>query len=121
MSNCLFFPANNVVRFNAFDISIMRMRSLLRDCPREIPDCEKDPINFAVWYYLKTCTVVDDTGVTISFGAGRSCHTWRDFRYLVNYVLRPIMLRKKEHVFIAEDPGYPGKFRLPVVFGEEMK
>jgi len=122
MSNCIFFhDSTEVVRFSPFDMSVMRMRSLLNDCPRNLPDWEKDPINYNVWYYLKYNTTVNADGVFIAFGRGRSSHTWRDFRWLVNGILKPIMLRDKEHTFVMTDEGYPGKFRCKVVFGQEMK
>lgn len=120
MSNCIFFRQNHVVVFSPFDISALRLRTLLNGVGSSLPDWEKDPIGASVWWYLKINTKIDDS-VTIAFGKGRSGHTFRDFRYLVNAVLNPIMLRKKEHTFIAEDPGYPGLFEMKVVFGEEMK
>lgn len=120
MSNCIFFRRDHVVVFSPFDISALRLRSMLNDCPAKMPEHEDDPIGYMVWWYLKTNTQIGDD-VTIAFGKGRSGHTWRDFRSLVNKVLNPIMLRPKRHVFIAEDDGHPGLFEFPVTFGEEME
>lgn len=121
MSNCIFFHRNHEVRFSPFDISVMRLRELINDCPSKLPDWEKDSSGAMVWWFLKTCTTFDDHGALIAFGRGRSGHTWRDFRGVVNTIIMPIMLRTKEHTFLAEDPGFPGKFRLRVIFGERME
>jgi len=60
------------------------------------------------------------SSITIYFGQGNSGHTWRDFRWLINGIIQPLMLREKTHRFLLKDEGMDGLFYEDVSFKKGM-
>jgi hypothetical protein len=120
MSNCIEL-AKHVVFFKTSEIDVEKFRTFLESIPEKMP--EGHDVDNGAWWYLATNTTFMSDGVEIRFGAGRSSHTWRDFRYVVNKILNPYMKGKKGHRFICRDEsdGFRDSFVWDVVFGEEMK
>lgn len=117
MSNCIDLR-DNVVRFTSADIDIDALFVLLGRVSDTRPSDAQVEEN-AAWWYLKTCTVLKGDGsVHISFGEGRSTHTWRDFEHLINFVINPLMKRHKSHTFLVKEDGCRGFGRWTVTFGQ---
>lgn len=122
MSNCINIY-NNVVKFSYLDIDIPRFHAFLTSLPAECPNYdgseETGKVINAWWFLAENTAIEAGKSVTIRFGEGRSSHTGRDFRGLINGVLKDFMLREKEHTFILTDEydGFRTRFRTPVVFG----
>lgn len=116
MSNCIWL-GNNVVKFHPWEIDRDKLKSILDNLPKECPDginlTLESVIGYYAWWFLKENTIFQKNGIVkIRFGEGRSTHTWRDFRGLVNQVIKPLMLCPKIHTFIAKDDGWPGRFQI---------
>jgi len=41
--------------------------------------------------------------VEIAFGSGECKHTWRDFKWVLNHVIHPLMKQSKKHDFLVAD------------------
>ena len=119
MSNCIEL-ANHVVTFTTSEIDVERFRNFLYSIPKTEPEGH-DVGNGAWWYLAQNTDFVSDK-VVIRFGCGRSSHTWRDFRYVVNKIILPFMKGKKSHRFSCRDEsdGFAKAYPLEVTFGEEM-
>ncbi len=119
MSNCITLR-NNEVFFSKEEIDMVKLRALLDSVPKEYDKARSIGGDIeTAWWYLSENTVLDDNGAIITFGEGNSSHTWRDFRGLINSVLKPLMLKEKTHTFRAHDDGFPGWGSLIVVFGKD--
>lgn len=119
MSNCIDLR-NNEVYFSKDEIDLPKLKALVDSVPQTYDEASKigGDTEF-VWWFLASNTIMDDNGAFINFGAGESTHTWRDFRSLINRILKPLMLKEKTHTFQANDEGFPGWGSLIVVFGKE--
>lgn len=120
MSNCVQLE-NHVVRFANQEIDAKALLIFLEGLPPSLNDNMTGEQQNA-WWFLATCTYYHSWGVEIRFGEGRSSHTHRDVRGVVD-VLRPFMKKHKKHTFIARDEsdGFQQCFNYPVVFGKEAE
>lgn len=119
MSNCISLR-NNEVFFSKEEINLPKLKALLDSVPDDYKEAsDKGGDIETAWWFLSKNTVLDDNGAIITFGEGNSTHTWRDFRGLVNSVLKPLMLKEKTHTFRAHDEGFPGWGSLIVIFGRD--
>lgn len=125
MSNCISL-SNESVFFKKDEIDLLKLKEVLDATPHTLAECEvldKTDKGWRAfcWWFLKDNThiALGDTGAVIKFGEGRSSHTWRDFRGIVNHVIKPLMLKNKVHVFQVEDEGFPGWGDLPIIFGQD--
>lgn len=137
MSNCITLY-NHIVVFNNDEIDIAKLFDIIQALPLEVgsfPKTAEETHQYYCWWFLNSLNVkfnkskpqifdineVDQKpkydSVTVKFGHGRSSHTWRDFRGLLNNVIKPLIKNEKEHIFIVTDEGAPGKFSMPVIFG----
>lgn len=112
MSNCIeIVKESNIVRFNSDDIDIGKVKEYLKRADQskdkhvwEEGKSEEDRFNDNLWWFFSHSNVsIDDMGVVVRFGEGESSHTWRDFDWVLNYVIKPIMKRSKVHVFCTTD------------------
>lgn len=99
MSNCIEIK-QKVVHFEPDEINAMGLAQLIAEADQlgrdKIMEAIRDPgmgKYFLAWWFLSKNTEFHDKGVTITFGNGRSGHTWRDFeqtiRLLIKYVKKP--------------------------------
>lgn len=112
MSNCIdIIRGSNVVLFKSDDIDVGKVKEYLKraDLPKvlhvfENVKSEEDRFNDSLWWFFSRRNVsIDDMGVTVIFGEGQSSHTSRDFNWVLNCVIKPIMKRSKTHIFCTRD------------------
>ncbi len=112
MSNCIeIVKGSNIVRFNSDDIDIDKVREYLKRADQskgkhvwESGKNAEDKFNDSLWWFFSHSNVsIDDMGVVVRFGEGQSTHTWRDFDWVLDQAIKPIMKRSKVHVFCTRD------------------
>jgi len=107
MSNCIqIVKGSNIVRFNSDDIDIDKVKEYLKraDQSKGTGKSEEDRFNDNLWWFFSHDNVsIDAMGVVVRFGEGESTHTWRDFDWVLDCVIKPIMKRSKVHVFCTRD------------------
>ena len=109
---------NSDTTFSHKQIDLTKFKELLNNA---CPDPSLDKKGFLAYQFLVDNTFISDTKAIVSFGSGRSQHTWEDFQETINEVINPLMLAPKVQIFTVEDLEHPGKReKLPVVFGEEF-
>lgn len=103
MSNCINIVYKNMVHLNASEVDVNGLRSLIMKAEKEVNANssvdEEIPAELKLaWWFLSKNTIFKNTGgVDIRFGAGRSGHTWRDFKgtlwTLKNFIKCPVWIR----------------------------
>lgn len=121
MSNCIDFLENYNVFFRADEINLPEITALLAHIPEEQPPIQEtwNHVSLA-WWFVVPNNKITSTGIMIQFGQGRAIHSRRDFRALINGLINPLMLKKKEHIFVVKDEGSDSKEKLKVIFGETL-
>lgn len=118
MSNCInIVKGTYVVRFSSDIIDVGKVREYLKRAEESDnaasglafggspQDCNefKTFSNNLWWFFSHRNISIDAMGVVVRFGEGESSHTWRDFRWVLDCVIKPIMKGSKVHVFTTED------------------
>ena len=81
------------------------------------PFLSEDPMRYLTWWFLVEAIRFHPKFTVIRFGHGRSAHTWKSFSGVINYVLKPFMLKEKKHEFLIKEHGRPGWKSYQVVLG----
>lgn len=130
MSNCIdFHEGTNVISFTRDEIDVAAVVKYLElaDTGEKHPDMgapdtpenEKLWFNHNLWWFFSKKNVdVVNGGIYVRLGEGQSSHTRRDYRYIMNYVIKPIMKKSKGWRFILSDEydGHDSRFMEYVDF-----
>ena len=114
---------NSDATFSYKQIDLPKLKELLNSvsCKETCPAPSLDKKAFLAHQFLVDNTFISDTKAIVSFGSGKSQHTWEDFQETINEVINPLILAPKMQIFMVEDSEHPGKKeKLPVMFGEEF-
>jgi hypothetical protein len=111
MSNCIDLRQHRV-RFSEKEIDIPALSKLCLDSKESDKDFPRDekqfnPVKYLVAWFVLPNTYFDGDAVEIHFGERGSAHTFRDFRSVINVVLKPLMKRSKVHRFRVQDAENP--------------
>lgn len=131
MSNCIeFIKGTGTVRFSPDVIDGSRVQEYLIRARKSEgkhvwEDWKTDEQKFEdnLWWFFNEKNVsIDFAGVLVRFGEGQSSHTWRDLKYTLNYIIKPLMLQSKLHWFIITDEydGFEAEERWRLDFKEGM-
>lgn len=126
MSNCIEIK-NCAVTFAADEIDIPKLKADIEEKKDGPPFIDSEhgsgTMNNMVYWFLNDYNVsFKEDSVTIRFGAGRSSHTNRDFRGIINY-LSDFMLKSKSHTFTIYDEydGFQTPGRMEVTFSPKVE
>lgn len=123
MSNCIRFAGSSrTVLFRRDEIDVEALKKDIGSAravqyreDRSLGERRAD----CFWWYLQGTTTLREDGVSIRFGTGRSDHTWRDFKWLLQELSAYVLL-EKEHKFVVFDEfdGFAEPFEISVLFKE---
>jgi len=103
MSNCIDVVKGEKVVFFPDEIDIEKFKALV-DSVANLPKAPEEKDGYYAWWFLQRNSAVDQRGVVIRFGQGRSTHTNRDFDGTL-LTLSKFMKKEKYHVFSVTDEG----------------
>ncbi len=132
MSNCISISRNTkIVRLGDDLLHLGRLTRAITSAKkpevlyREMTDAEAT--DYYLWWFLtpqNTQLRRDSQGhfLQVAFGDGRSTHTWRDFRGLINFVFPRFLTRpdiRANHVFqiMDTDSGQNSWVPIKIIFG----
>ena len=86
MSNCIDIVYGKKVTLSTKEVDGYKLRELLMKAEKEV-NCENSSsetidaeLRIAWWFLCRNTKITPRHGAVIVFGAGRSSHTWRDFK-----------------------------------------
>ena len=96
---------NNTVRFTAEDIDIAQLAAILQAAEANTSSATGEQMNLTGIKELLVGAVAfdPDGGVSITFQKPDISFTWRDFKWLINQVIRPLMRQPRTHTFRISD------------------
>lgn len=107
MSNCIHILRGDL-RLKASHIDLPKLQALLNSVKglEKAPTGEDDETTrrYYAWWFLDGCTaIVANYTCIISFGNGRSIHTYRDFKGLVQSVLSHLARKDFDFKVLVQD------------------
>jgi hypothetical protein len=125
LSNCIDILKGDEVVFLADEIDIKGFERLVNNAKDLIHEAGKSGNDFTqeelssnmAWWFLQKNSDICDEGVVIRFGHGRSTHTNRDFKGVIQTLI-PLIKRVKRHKFQITDEfdGHRQRFWMTVEF-----
>ncbi len=120
MSNCI-KVINNKLSFTIDHFDIIGFKNLIDEAELKInnENCSKygdEATNtlIAVWWFLSKNTKITPYEVMITFNEGRSSHTTRDFKIILNIISKFITKPFKKQI-LCHDIDYPEKYYEPLI------